>query len=158
MSHKTLRDGAFAELDANRKRAVVLLFEDEKTDEQIAKEVNRSRTTLAKWKKDKKFQEAEREYRSLAIDSYVPDAIKEIHRLSTKAKSEMVRLQSSTTILNMAGYSANGDSPEKTKQEVRKLKADADLAELKVKQESSTGGDGLTVNIIKHGGVDDADS
>lgn len=134
-------------MDANHKKAVILLFEDKLTDEQIAKEVHRSRTTLAKWKKDKDFQEAEREYRSLAIDSYVPDAIKQIHKLATGAKSEMVRLQSSTTILNMAGYSADGDSPAMAKQSVRKAKAEADIAEAKAKEISEATGDNTRIVI-----------
>ena len=144
-------------MDANHKKAVILLFEDKLTDEQIAKEVHRSRTTLAKWKKDKDFQEAEREYRSLAIDSYVPDAIKQIHKLATGAKSEMVRLQSSTTILNMAGYSADGDSPEMAKQSVRKAKAEADIAEAKAKREADTNDSHVSVNITMPGDNDDDD-
>jgi len=144
-------------MDANHKKAVILLFEDKLTDEQIAKEVHRSRTTLAKWKKDKDFQEAEREYRSLAIDSYVPDAIKQIHKLATGAKSEMVRLQSSTTILNMAGYSADGDSPEMAKQSVRKAKAEADIAEAKAKREADTNDSHVSVNITMPGDNDDND-
>ena len=157
MSDKTLRNGVFAKMDANHKKAVILLFEDKLTDEQIAKEVHRSRTTLAKWKKDKDFQEAEREYRSLAIDSYVPDAIKQIHKLATGAKSEMVRLQSSTTILNMAGYSADGDSPEMAKQSVRKAKAEADIAEAKAKREADTNDSHVSVNITMPGDNDDND-
>lgn len=157
MSDKTLRNGVFAKMDANHKKAVILLFEDELTDEQIAKEVHRSRTTLAKWKKDKDFQEAEREYRSLAIDSYVPDAIKQIHKLATGAKSEMVRLQSSTTILNMAGYSADGDSPEMAKQSVRKAKAEADLAEAKAKRETDDSNGHVSVNITMPGDEINAD-
>lgn len=144
-------------MDANHKKAVILLFEDKLTDEQIAKEVHRSRTTLAKWKKDKDFQEAEREYRSLAIDSYVPDAIKQIHKLATGAKSEMVRLQSSTTILNMAGYSADGDSPEMAKQSVRKAKAEADLAEAKAKRETDDSNGHVSVNITMPGDEINAD-
>lgn len=147
MSDKTLRNGVFSKMDANHKKAVILLFEDKLTDEQIAKEVHRSRTTLAKWKKDKDFQEAEREYRSLAIDSYVPDAIKQIHKLATGAKSEMVRLQSSTTILNMAGYSADGDSPEMAKQSVRKAKAEADIAEAKAREINEATGDNTRIVI-----------
>lgn len=157
MSDKTLRNGVFSKMDANHKKAVILLFEDKLTDEQIAKEVHRSRTTLAKWKKDKDFQEAEREYRSLAIDSYVPDAIKQIHKLATGAKSEMVRLQSSTTILNMAGYSADGDSPEMAKQSVRKAKAEADIAEAKAKREADTNDSHVSVNITMPGDNDDDD-
>lgn len=157
MSDKTLRNGVFSKMDANHKKAVILLFEDKLTDEQIAKEVHRSRTTLAKWKKDKDFQEAEREYRSLAIDSYVPDAIKQIHKLATGAKSEMVRLQSSTTILNMAGYSADGDSPEMAKQSVRKAKAEADIAEAKAKREADTNDSHVSVNITMPGDNDDND-
>src|SRR5699024_1266969 len=144
-------------MDANHKKAVILLFEDKLTDQQIAKEVHRSRTTLDKWENDKDFQEAEREDRSLAFDRYVPDAIKQIHKLATGAKSDMVRLQPSTTILNMAGYSADGDSPEMAKQPVRKAKAEADIAEAKAKREADTNDSHVSVNITMPGDNDDND-
>ena len=59
----------------------------------------------------------------------------------------MVRLQSSTTILNMAGYSADGDSPEMSKQSVRKAKAEADIAEAKAREINEATGDNTRIVI-----------
>ena len=46
--NKTGQDGPFYKLDKRRQKAVMLLFEDELTDEEIAKSVQRSRSTLSK--------------------------------------------------------------------------------------------------------------
>lgn len=83
--NKSLQAKTFYELDKRRRIAIMLLFEDELTDENIAKTVKRSRQTLAKWKKEPKFVQAQEEYRRVAMDSYVPDAIKQLRKLSMTA-------------------------------------------------------------------------
>ncbi|WP_282801143.1 phBC6A51 family helix-turn-helix protein [Secundilactobacillus kimchicus] len=131
--NKSLQNGAFSQLDKRRQDAVVLLFEDELTDEQIAKSVNRSRTTIAKWKNDPKFIQAQAEYRHIAMDSYVPDAIKQLHKLAIQAKSEMVQLQAANAILAMAEFGSAETNVDLQKQQTRKAKAEADVAEYKAK-------------------------
>ncbi|WP_283679938.1 phBC6A51 family helix-turn-helix protein [Lentilactobacillus sp. Marseille-Q4993] len=140
MSYKSLRDGVFGQLDIKRQKAITLLFADELSDEQIAKTVNRSRQTLAKWKKEPKFIEAQQEYRRRFVDDKVPDVLKELYRLASKAKSEMVRLQAIQTILSMAGFATQDADPElleaqhdRAKADAKKAKAEADIAEYNAK-------------------------
>ena len=162
MVDKSVQNETFYGLDKAKQTAIILLFEDKLSDEQIAKTVNRSRTTLSNWKKDNKFKQAQIEYRRVAIDSYVPDAIKRLHKLATGAKSEMVSLQATQSILSMAGFGSVDSSPEleqakieKAKSDVRKAKAEADIkaAEARPVKEDDSGS--LTVNIVPFG--DDSD-
>ena len=142
MVDKSRQNEAFDSLDERHRKAVILLFEDELTDEQIAKSVNRSRATLSKWKKDPLFQQAQQEYRKIALDSYVPDAIKHLNELALNSKSDMVQLQATQTILNMAGYGTVNSNVELDKAKVRKANAEADIAEARAKElEPESGAD-----------------
>ena len=142
MVDKSRQNEAFDSLDERHRKAVILLFEDELTDEQIAKSVNRSRATLSKWKKDPLFQRAQQEYRKIALDSYVPDAIKHLNELALNSKSDMVQLQATQTILNMAGYGTVNSNVELDKAKVRKANAEADIAEARAKElEPESGAD-----------------
>lgn len=156
MVDKSVQNETFYELDKAKQTAIVLLFEDKLSDEQIAKTVNRSRTTLSNWKKDNKFKQAQIEYRRVAIDSYVPDAIKRLHKLATGAKSEMVSLQAAQSILSMAGFGSVDSSPEleqakieKAKADVRKIEAEADIKEAEAKAVGDTDSSGITLEIIR---------
>ena len=60
------QSGPFYQLDKRRRKAVRLLFEDELTDEQIAKAVQRRRSTLDNWKNDELFKAAQRVHIILA--------------------------------------------------------------------------------------------
>lgn len=147
--NKSKQYASFESLDALKQKAIILLFEGNMTDEQIAKTVNRSRTTLSKWKKDETFAKAQQEYSHIALDKYVPDAVKQLGSLSTKAKSEMVRLQATTTILSMTGFGSTERNPELEMAQVRKSKAEADIMEAKAKREANVDDtDNINVNII----------
>ena len=147
--NKSKQYASFESLDALKQKAIILLFEGNMTDEQIAKEVHRGRTTIVKWKKDETFAKAQQEYSHIALDKYVPDAVKQLGVLSTKAKSEMVRLQATTTILSMTGFGSTERNPELEMAQVRKSKAEADIMEAKAKREvSEDGTDAVNVNII----------
>ena len=134
MVDKNKQNATFYELDAKRRKAVVMLFEDELSDEEIAKSVNRSRATLSKWKKEPKFQEAMQDYRKIAVDDFVPDAIKGLKKLVLSSKSDMVKFQSIMAVLNLSGYGTTEESPEVTQAKIRKLNAEADMAEAKAKE------------------------
>lgn len=125
------QNGAFFKLDKRHQKAVILLFEGNLSDDEIAKAVQRSRSTLGNWKKDPLFKAAQEQYSRLVIKDYKNDALKKIHDL-LNAKSEMVQLQSATTILKMAGYLSDNSTPELDEAKVRKAKADAELSEIKV--------------------------
>lgn len=139
--NKTGQNGPFYELDKRRQKAVVLLFEDELTDEEIAKSVQRSRSTLSNWKNEELFKAAQKQYRSLVVkNDYESMAIKKLKEL-LEAKSEMVQLQSATTILKMAGMLSDNDTPELTRAKVRKANADARVAEARAKSLEENGAD-----------------
>ena len=139
--NKTGQDGPFYELDKRRQKAVMLLFEDELTDEEIAKSVQRSRSTLSSWKNEELFKAAQKQYRSLVVKTdYESKALKKLKEL-LEAKSEMVQLQSATTILKMAGMLSDNDTPELTRAKVRKANADARVAEARAKSLEENGAD-----------------
>lgn len=139
--NKTGQDGPFYELDKRRQKAVVLLFEDELTDEEIAKSVGRSRSTLSSWKNEELFKAAQKQYRSLVVkNDYESKALKKLKEL-LEAKSEMVQLQSATTILKMGGMLSDNDTPELTRAKVRKTNADARVAEARAKSLEENGAD-----------------
>lgn len=128
-------------MDKRRQKAVVLLFEDELTDEEIAKSVGRSRSTLSSWKNEELFKAAQKQYRSLVVkNDYESKALKKLKEL-LEAKSEMVQLQSATTILKMAGMLSDNDTPELTRAKVRKVNADARVAEARAKSLEENGAD-----------------
>lgn len=140
-ANKTEQDGPFYKLDRRRQKAVMLLFEDELTDEEIAKSVQRSRSTLSNWKNEELFKAAQKQYRSLVVkDDYESKALKKLKEL-LEAKSEMVQLQSATTILKMAGMLSDNDTPELTRAKVRKANADARVAEARAKSLEENGAD-----------------
>jgi transposase-like protein len=139
--NKTGQDGPFYKLDKRRQKAVMLLFEDELTDEEIAKSVGRSRSTLSSWKNEELFKAAQKQYRSLVVkNDYESKALKKLKEL-LEAKSEMVQLQSATTILKMAGMLSDSDTPELTRAKVRKANADARVAEARAKSMEENGAD-----------------
>ena len=150
MVYKTLQNGAFGQLDKRRQKAIVMLFEDELSDEQIAKAVNRSRTTLSTWKKEKVFQQAMQEYRHIVVDDFVPDAIKELKKLVLSSKSDMVKFQSVMAVLNLSGYGTIEENPEITQARLRKLSAEADIAEANAREVTDNG----TANEIRVIGFD----
>lgn len=139
--NKTGQDGPFYKLDKRRQKAIMLLFEDELTDEEIAKSVQRSRSTLSSWKNEELFKAAQKQYRSLVVKTdYESKALKKLKEL-LEAKSEMVQLQSATTILKMAGMLSDNDTPELTRAKVRKANADARVAEARAKSLEENGAD-----------------
>lgn len=139
--NKTGQDGPFYKLDKRRQKAVMLLFEDELTDEEIAKSVQRSRSTLNNWKNEELFKAAQKQYQSLVVkNDYESKALKKLKEL-LEAKSEMVQLQSATTILKMAGMLSDNDTPELTRAKVRKANADARVAEARAKSMEENGAD-----------------
>ncbi|MDC6076616.1 helix-turn-helix domain-containing protein [Limosilactobacillus reuteri] len=138
---KNGQNGPFYELDRRRQKAVIMLFEDELTDEEIAKAVQRRRSTLDNWKHEDLFKAAQRQYRSIVIkEDYESKALKKLNSL-LNAKSEMVQLQSATTILKMAGMLSENDTPELTRAKVRKAIADARVAEARAKVLEENGAD-----------------
>lgn len=138
---KNRQNNAFYSLDKARQNAIVMLFEDELTDKEIAKNVHRSRATLGKWKNDPKFKRGQQAYKKIIVkDSYENKAIKKLNSL-LEAKSEMVQLQSATTILKLSGLLSDNSTPELDAARIRKANADARVAEAKAKAMEDNGQD-----------------
>ena len=126
--YKSLQNGPFFELDKRRQKAIIMLFEGNLNDEEIAKSVNRSRQTLNKWKNDYKFKLAQEQYKGLVVKKdFESKALRELVNL-LNAKSEMVRLQTAITILKMSGMISDNSTPELDKAKIRKANAEADIA------------------------------
>ena len=125
------QSGPFYQLDKRRRKAVKLLFEDSLTDEEIAKAVQRRRSTLDNWKNDELFKAAQQQYSRLVVrTSYESNAIRKLNKL-LDAKSEMVQLQAANSILKLSGMLAENSTPELDKAKVRKANAEADITEWK---------------------------
>ncbi len=138
---KSEENGAFSKLDKKRQKAVAMLFENTLTIEEIAKELNRSPTTLYKWKKDPLFIQAQHEYSIQKLNSALPDAIKELLKLIRSGKSEMVKLQAIQTVMKQAGLFSDNGTPELDAARIRKANADARVAEAKAKAMEDNGQD-----------------
>lgn len=148
--------GPFFELDKRRQKAVILLFEDELTDEEIAKKVQRRRSTLDNWKNDDKFKAAQEQYKkSVVKKDFESKALRELVNL-LNAKSEMVRLQTAITILKMSGMMSDNSTPELDKAKVRKANAEADIARWRADELTSKNkSDDSTVLVDDIGDVED---
>lgn len=130
--HNNSQYEAFYNLDKPRRDAIMLLFEDQLTDEEIAKNVNRTRRTLAKWKNDLAFKAGQRAYKEIVVkEDFESLALRKLKNL-LNAKSEMVQLQSATTILKLSGMLSDNSTPGLNKARIRKANAEADMAEQKV--------------------------
>ena len=148
--------GPFFELDKRRQKAIILLFEDELTDEEIAKNVQRRRSTLDNWKNDDKFKAAQEQYKHLVVKKdFESKALRELVNL-LNAKSEMVRLQTAITILKMSGMMSDNSTPELDNAKVRKANAEADITRWKADELTGKNkSDDSTVLVDDIGDVED---
>ena len=135
------QSGPFYQLDKRKRKAVRLLFEDELTDEEIAKAVQRRRSTLDNWKHDELFKAAQQQYNHLVVKkNFESKALKKLVDL-LDAKSEMVQLQSANSILKLSGMLSDNSTPELDKARIRKANADARVAEARAKALEDNGQD-----------------
>lgn len=146
---KTGQSGPFYQLDKRRQKAVRLLFEDELTDEQIAKSVQRRRSTLDNWKNDELFKAAQQQYNHLVVKKeFESKALKKLVNL-LDAKSEMVQLQAANSILKLSGMLSDNSTPELDKAHIRKANAEADIAEQKAELFKRSESTGITRIVFK---------
>ncbi|ALJ23999.1 hypothetical protein AO203_09585 [Lactobacillus gallinarum] len=140
-THKNSELKTFSKLAKKRQRAVVMLFDNEKTISEIAEELNISDRTIYKWKNDSLFKEAQHEYSISQLNNALPDAVKELLRLIRNGKSEMVKLQAIQTVMKQAGLFSDNGTPELDKAKIRKANADASVAEARAKAMEDNGQD-----------------
>lgn len=86
-----------------QEKCIKLMVTTNKTQKQIAKEIEVSEKTICEWKKQKEFKDEidkniKENFSSLAID-----AQKELKKL-LKSKNENIRIQAVKDILDRAGY------------------------------------------------------
>lgn len=135
------QSGPFFQLDKRRRKAVQLLFEDELTDEEIAKAVQRRRSTLDNWKHDELFRAAQQQYNHLVVKKdFESKALRRLVKL-LDAKSEMVQLQAANSILKLSGMLSDNSTPELDQAKIRKANADARVAEARAKTMEDNGQD-----------------
>lgn len=134
--------GPFFELDGRKQTAVKSMVEDDLTEEQIGKLVERTDRTIRNWKNDELFIAAKEQYLKITVkNTYVPKALKHLYYLMIHAKSEMVQMQSAIAILKMGGQLSDNSTPELDKARIRKANADARVAEAKAKAMEDNGQD-----------------
>lgn len=132
---------AFEKLDKKRQKAVMMQFEGTYTDEEIAKNVGRTRPTITLWKKEQWFKDAFNAYANKLIENkYRSKAMNTVFGL-LNAKSEMVRLQAASTIFKLSGMLSDNSTPELDKAKIRKANADARVAEARAKAMEDNGQD-----------------
>lgn len=120
------------------------MIDEDLTDEELGKIVDRTARTIRNWKNDDSIIAAKEQYIKLtARRKYVPDAIKHLYHLMINAKSEMAQLQSATTLLRMSGMVSDNSTPELDKAKIRKANAEADIAEYKAQVLKDSGSSGV---------------
>lgn len=140
------QDGAindpFSRLTKAQQTLVRLDFEGGHSNKEIAPKIGlKNETTVSHWRKRSWYEPAFNAYASKAIKGkYKSLALRTLIDL-LNANSEMVQLQSATTILKMAGMLSDNDTPELTRAKVRKANADARVAEARAKSLEENGAD-----------------
>lgn len=139
--HKSSDLRAFSKLTKKRQKAVMMLFENDKTIEEIANELNVSDRAIYKWKNDPLFKQAQQEYAISVLDTALPDSVRELMKLIRNSKSDMVKLQAIQTVLKHANLLSDNSTPELDKAKIRKANADARVAEARAKAMEDNGAD-----------------
>ena len=132
----------FAELTKKQQKLVKLLFEDETTLAEQAKILQVGERTISTWKTKPVFVKAQHEYAVAQLDNAVPTAVKELMKLITGSKSEMVRLQAIQTVFKRAGLFTDNGTPELDKARIRKANADARISEARANVAERLGSEG----------------
>ena len=119
-------------MNDKQEKCINLMITTNKTQKQIAKEIEVSEKTICEWKKQKEFKNEIEKNIKENFGSLALDAQKELKKL-LKSKSEYVRIQAAKDILDRAGYKPT----EKIKNEVEPSKKFADICK-------QLGGEGLS--------------
>ena len=139
--HKSSDLRAFSKLTKKRQKAVMMLFENDKTIEEIAKILNITDRAVYKWKRNPDFIQAQQEYAIFVLNTALPDSIRELIKLIRNSKSDMVKLQAIQTVLKHANLLSDNSTPELDRAKIRKANADARVAEAKAKAMENNGQD-----------------
>ena len=132
---------SFSKLTKKQQKLVKLLFEGKTTLAEQAKMLQVGERTISTWKSKPVFVKAQHEYAVAQLDNAVPTAVKELMKLITESKSEMVRLQAIQTVFKRAGLFSDNGTPELDAARIRKANADARVAEARAKAMENSGQD-----------------
>lgn len=132
---------SFSKLTKKQQKLVKLLFEGKTTLAEQAKMLQVGERTISTWKTKPVFVKAQHEYAVAQLDNAVPTAVKELMKLITESKSEMVRLQAIQTVFKRAGLFSDNGTPELDAARIRKANADARVAEARAKAMEDNGAD-----------------
>lgn len=84
-------------------KCINLIITENKTQKQIAKEINITEKTICKWKKDKEFKEEIQRQMKENFGSLAIEAQQELRKL-LKSNNENVKMQAIKDVLDRAGY------------------------------------------------------
>jgi len=126
----------FYSLPENQQKAIMLLFSGKQTQGRIAENVGVARVTLTLWRQKDKFRKAQDEYNRFMLRDLTNEAILTMRDL-LDSRSEMVRFNAAKDILDRS----------MSYEQTRKIKADAELAELRVKQAAGSADSQVVVNV-----------
>ncbi|AAP74511.1 terminase small subunit [Lactobacillus phage phiJL-1] len=126
----------FYSLPENQQKAIMLLFSGKQTQGRIAENVGVARVTLTLWRQKDKFRKAQDEYNRFMLRDLTNEAILTMRDL-LNSRSEMVRFNAAKDILDRS----------MSYEQTRKIKADAELAELRVKQADGSADSQVVVNV-----------
>lgn len=106
-------------LNEKQQKCIILMITTNKTQKQIAKEIQISENTISEWKKDEEFKEEIRSQMKDNFGSLAIEAQQELKKL-LKSKNDNVKIQAIKDILDRAGYKPAerheiNDNTEKTK-------------------------------------------
>ena len=89
----------------NMKKGIVLMVRTSLTQREIAKELKVNENTVSQWKKDKEFDELRQHEERAFLGDLAAEALRTMKGL-LNAKSELVRYNAASDILDRTGYKA----------------------------------------------------
>lgn len=118
-------------MNNKQEKCINLMITTNKTQKQIANEIEVSERTICEWKKQKEFKECMQKKIKENFSSLAIEAQRELKKL-LKSKNEYIRIQAVKDILDRAGYKPT----ERIKNEIEPSKKFADIC-------NQLGGEGL---------------
>lgn len=90
-------------LSKNQLKCINLMITENRTQKQIAKEINVTEKTICEWKKDKEFKEEIQKQMKENFGSLAIDAQQKLKKL-LNSKNEYIQMQAIKDVLDRAGY------------------------------------------------------
>lgn len=109
-------------LSEKQEKCIALLVLENKTQKQIAKELNITEQTICNWKKEEEFKERLQKEIQDNFGSLAILAQNQLKKLLS-SKSDIVRMQAVKDVLDRAGYKP----PERIKNEIEPSRKFADI-------------------------------